>query len=86
MNIVVCVGASCHAKGSCNIIRGFRELIEKYQLEDVAVNASFCMGHCSKEGVSVKIDEDFVEGVTAGNLKNIFSQYVLKPMACVSKV
>lgn len=85
VNIVVCVGNSCHAKGSCDVIRGFQELIRKYRLEDVAVNASFCTGHCTHRGVFVQIDDDVVEGVTAENLKGIFSRYVLKPAACAVK-
>ena len=85
MNIVVCVGNPCHAKGSCDIIRGFQELIRKYRLEGVTVNATFCTGHCTKQGVFVQIGGDAVEGVTADNLESIFSRYVLEPVACASK-
>lgn len=85
MNIVVCVGNSCLAKGSCEVIKGFQKLIRKYNLEDITVNASFCTGHCTCQGVSVQIDDEFVEGVTPGNLKAVFARYVLEPVACVSK-
>ena len=85
MNIVVCVGNSCHAKGACDIIKGFQQLIQKYHLEDITVNATFCTGHCAHQGVFVQIDDDVVEGVTADNLKSVFGRYVMKPVACVSK-
>lgn len=47
MEIYVCIGSSCHLKGSYNIINAFKELIAEYKLEDqVSLNASFCLGHC----------------------------------------
>lgn len=85
MNIVVCVGSSCYSKGSCSIARGFQKLIQKYDLNDVTVSASFCMGHCSQQGVSVKINGEFVNGVTAENVEEVFAKYVLSPVTCLSR-
>ncbi len=45
--VSVCVGSSCHMKGSYQVIKTFQELIKKNQLEDVIeLKASFCMGRC----------------------------------------
>ena len=55
-NICVCVGSSCHLKGSYEIIKTFQELIKKYNLEDqIELKAEFCCGNCNNP-VSVKVD------------------------------
>lgn len=84
MNIVVYVEDPCHPKESCDIIKGLQELIQSCHLEDVTVNASFCIGPCSRKGVTVQIDGEFIEGVTAGGLKDIFSRYIPYPAACAA--
>ncbi len=56
MNIKVCVGSSCHLKGSYDVIQTLKDIIKKYDVEDlVELQASFCLGHCSK-GVNVKTE------------------------------
>ena len=78
MDIFVCVGSSCHLKGSYDVIKDFQRLIKLHKLEDkVKLNASFCLGHCTL-GVAVKIDEVFVEGVSTDNIDDVFEKYVLK--------
>lgn len=58
MIIKVCVGSSCHLKGSYDVIEAMKELLKKYDVEDlVDLQASFCLGFCAK-GVTVKA-EDF---------------------------
>ena len=56
MNIKVCVGSSCHLKGSYDVIQALKDILKKYDVEDlVELQASFCLGHCAK-GVNVKTD------------------------------
>ena len=56
MNIKVCVGSSCHLKGSYDVIQALKDLLKKYDVEDaVELQASFCLGHCAK-GVNVLTD------------------------------
>ncbi len=57
MNISICIGSSCHLKGSREIVTKLEALIQEYQLRGkVILNGSFCMGHCV-QGVCVKIDD-----------------------------
>lgn len=54
--VKVCVGSSCHLKGSYGVIEAFKEILRKYGVEDIVdLQASFCMGYCMK-GVSVKAE------------------------------
>lgn len=79
MDIFVCVGSSCHLKGSYDVIKDFQRLIKLHKLEDkVNLNASFCLGHCT-QGVAVKFDEVFAEGVSTDNIDDVFQKYVLIP-------
>lgn len=77
MNINVCIGSSCHLKGSYNVIKAFEELIEKNDLgKEVELSAAFCLGHC-QTGVTIRIDEEIVTGLTPDNASDIFQKYVL---------
>ena len=56
MRVTICIGSSCHLKGSREIIKTLQELVAKNKLEDkVDLNGSFCTGNCMK-GVCVTID------------------------------
>ena len=57
MTIKVCVGSSCHLKGSYDVIEAFKEVLKKYDVEDlIDLQASFCLGHCAT-GVTVECDD-----------------------------
>ncbi len=74
MVISVCVGSSCHLKGSYDVIEKLKETIKKYNVEDkVELQASFCLGRCA-EGVTVKVDDDrFLSNVNKDNIEEIFA-------------
>ncbi len=77
MRISVCVGSSCHLKGSYDVIEGFKKLIEEYGVgNDVSLEASFCLGHCA-EGVTIKLDEEIVTGLKGDNVRKVFEERVL---------
>jgi NADH:ubiquinone oxidoreductase subunit E len=77
VQIYICVGSSCHLKGSYQIIQIFEEQIRKNRLENkVELKASFCLGRCTK-GVSVKVDDEFIEDLTIANASEKFVEYVL---------
>ena len=78
MNIYICVGSSCHLKGSYNIINLMKEALEKNGLTDkVNVSAAFCPGRCT-DGVTIKVDDEIITGVSPDNFNEIFDKYVLK--------
>ena len=51
MKVTVCIGSSCHLKGS-------RQVVEALQHKIVELGGTFCMGQCQK-GVCVTVDDDF---------------------------
>ncbi len=80
MNISVCVGSSCHLRGSYTIIELMKSSLERYGLtEKVNLGAAFCLGKCT-EGVSIRFDDEIVSGVSAENFDQVFSEHVLKPL------
>lgn len=59
MKITVCIGSSCHLKGSRQVVEGLQERIAQHDLKDtVELAGTFCMGRC-REGVCVTVDGDF---------------------------
>ncbi len=78
MTINVCVGSSCHLRGSYKIIELMTEALKKNGLEDkVELSAAFCLGKCT-HGVSIKVDDEVICGVSPENFNEIFDKYVLK--------
>lgn len=76
MIITVCIGSSCHLKGSRKIVERFTELLKEHQLEEkVSLNGSFCMGDCEK-GVCVKVDGE-LHSVTLEDADAFFNEQVL---------
>jgi len=57
--VTVCVGSSCHVRGSREVLKRFAELMKQNGLEDeVVLSGSFCMDRCG-EGMNWRIgDED----------------------------
>ena len=47
MKITVCVGSSCHVKGSHEVVARLEQLITEHQLKDqVEMTGTFCIGRC----------------------------------------
>ncbi len=77
MNIYICVGSSCHIKGSYDIIQLMKEAILSYHLEDkINLSTAFCLGRCT-DGVTVKINDDIICGVSKDTFEDFFQKYVL---------
>ena len=56
MKITVCIGSSCHIKGSRQVVGLLQKLIADHNLGDkVELGGTFCMGNCQK-GVCVSVD------------------------------
>jgi NADH:ubiquinone oxidoreductase subunit E len=78
VEICICIGSSCHLKGSYQIVKTFEELIKINKLEAVVeLKGSFCLGRCTK-GVAVKVGDDFIEDLTVANAIDKFEEYVLR--------
>lgn len=77
MVLKVCVGSSCHLKGSYDVIEAFKRLIEKHSVGDkIELRACFCLGRCS-DGVAVKADNDYVLNVNPTNVEEKFEKEIL---------
>ncbi|MBE7047109.1 MAG: (2Fe-2S) ferredoxin domain-containing protein [Ruminococcaceae bacterium] len=78
MIIQICVGSSCHLKGSYEIVEMLTKMIEEHQLEnEISLAGSFCIGKCNREGVTVQVDDEICVGITRNNLKEFFNDKVL---------
>lgn len=76
MRVNVCIGSSCHIKGSRQVVERLRELIDKHSLtEKVELAGSFCMGQCQK-GVCVEVDGE-IHSVTAESAQMFFEKEIL---------
>lgn len=77
IEITVCVGSSCHVRGSYGVAEAFKKEIAARGLEDkVALKADFCMGDCAN-GVCVKIGADKHTHVTPDDVPALMEQKVL---------
>lgn len=78
MIIQVCVGSSCHLKGSSEIVELLQKAVEEYHLEnEVTLAGSFCIGVCNRVGVTIQVDDDIHTGVTKEDFKEFFKENVL---------
>ena len=78
MVIQICVGSSCHLKGSSEIIELLTKAINEHHLEDeIALAGSFCIGKCNRQGVTVMVDDEICVGITRENFKEFFYDKVL---------
>lgn len=76
MKITVCIGSSCHIKGSRQVVEQLQHLISKNNLGDrVELAGTFCMGKC-QQGVCVTVDDKFVS-VTPESVNEFFEKEVL---------
>ena len=58
MKVTVCIGSSCHLKGSRRVVEQLRALIAENNLSDkVDLGGAFCTGNC-QQGVCVTINDE----------------------------
>lgn len=76
--VQVCVGSSCHLKGSETIVSLLESAIAEHHVEDdVVLTGSFCIGKCNRVGVTVQVNDDVHVGVTAENFREFFKKNIL---------
>ena len=76
MKVVVCIGSSCHLKGSREVVEKLQNLINDNDLKDkVTLSGKFCMGNC-QNGVSVTVDGELFS-VSPDTVEEFFKTNVL---------
>jgi NADH:ubiquinone oxidoreductase subunit E len=76
MKITVCIGSSCHIKGSRQVVEKLQTLIAEHKLDDkVQLGGTFCLGRC-QEGVCVTVGEKFCS-VSPDTVDEFFKNEVL---------
>ncbi len=77
MKVTVCIGSSCHIKGSRQVVETLQNLINENNLGDkVELGGTFCLGKC-QQGVCVTVDEEF-HSVTPTNVNKFFENEIAK--------
>jgi len=76
LKITVCIGSSCHIKGSRQVVEQLQRLIAENNVADkVDLGGTFCMGNC-QQGVCVTVNDAF-HSVTPDNVVEFFAKEVL---------
>ena len=76
--VQVCVGSSCHLKGSEAIVNLLEGAIAEHHVEDeVVLTGSFCIGKCNRIGVTVQVNDDVHVGITTENFREFFQKNIL---------
>ena len=76
MKVTVCIGSSCHLKGSRQVVEALQKLLAENKLEDkVTLSGTFCMQNC-QAGVSVSVD-DVVHSVSPETVEDFFRREIL---------
>ena len=78
MKVTVCIGSSCHIKGSRQVVDKLQNLIAENNLQDkVVLGGTFCLGNC-QQGVCVTVDDQFYS-VTPETATSFFEE-TIKPV------
>lgn len=84
LDVSVCVGTGCYLRGSYDVLQTFTRLSDRHDIEGkVNLKATFCLEHC-ENGVSIKVGDRIVTGVTPLNAEETFEKQVLSKL-CADK-
>ena len=76
IKITVCIGSSCHIKGSRQVVEQLQYLIAENNVgEKVELGGTFCMGKC-QQGVCVTVNDEFYS-VTPETVGEFFTNVVM---------
>lgn len=74
--VQICVGSSCHLKGSQKIVELFEDKIKAEKLDDeIVLSGSFCLGKCNREGVTLTVGDGFAEEIVTGVKPEEFKEF-----------
>lgn len=75
MKVTVCIGSSCHIKGSRQVVEQLQQLVADNGLkEKVDLGGTFCMGKC-QQGVCVTVDDAF-HSVSPETVEDFFNTQI----------
>ena len=78
MIIQICVGSSCHLKGSEEIVALLQEAVAEHKLEtEITLAGSFCTGNCNRVGVTIQVDDETYTGVTPQGFNEFLNDKIL---------
>ncbi len=76
VNVTICIGSSCHLKGSRKVVEKLQQIISEKGLKDkVELSGTFCMGRC-ETGVSVTVDGEYFS-VSPESVDEFFENVVM---------
>ena len=79
MKVTVCIGSSCHLKGSRQVVEALQGLIADNDLKNrVELGGTFCMGNC-QQGVCVTVDGELYS-VSPETVGEFFESNVLSKL------
>jgi NADH:ubiquinone oxidoreductase subunit E len=82
VSVQICVGSSCHLKGSQAIVELLEKSIQEHNIEnEVVLSGSFCIGKCNRVGVTIQVNDNIHVGVTPENFKEFFKENILDVIA-----
>ena len=77
VKVTVCIGSSCHIRGSKEVADALLSLVKENGLEnEVEVSGTFCLGNC-RNGVSVSVDDE-IFATTPEDVNVFFNDKILK--------
>ena len=75
--VQICVGSSCHLKGSPEIVELLQNAVAEHLEDEVTLAGSFCIGKCNRVGVTIQVDDEVHVGITKENFKEFFNEHIL---------
>ena len=76
MKVTICIGSSCHLKGSRQVVEKLQALVAEHNLKDrVELSGTFCMNNC-RNGVSVTVDGELFS-VSPETAEQFFNEHIL---------
>ncbi len=78
IEVKICVGSSCHLKGSEELIDMILKRIESGNLKDkIELSGSFCLGKCNRVGVTIEVNGCTYTGINKENFEMFWHDKIL---------
>ena len=82
MTVTICIGSSCHLKGSRDVVARLQSLISENGLDSqVQLSGSFCNGRCDQGVVVTIVGDDHIYSVLPETTEMFFQNEILPRLA-----